>query len=261
MMGHRPLGWDHGEDPGLRWPERTYIRLFGYPAIGMRIRAKGVLPLFERLGTPRRVLDAGCGKGVFSLAMARRFPAAQVTAVDMTESLIERNRKLIATLGVPNLEFRVADVTQLQDAQGFDAILATDILEHVDEDQALLQTFHDNLASGGTLILHVPHVTRHVWGWSRQNFMGIEGHVRPGYTMEGLRGMLEKSGFRVEDAFYNYNNVETLVNDISYLVTGGRERNKALYALVFPWLLLGSWLAGTRRPSRGSGLIYLARRA
>ena len=38
--------------------------------------------------------------------------------------------------------------------------------------------------------------------------MGIEGHVRPGYTLKGLTGMLEAAGFQIEEAFYTYNSIE-----------------------------------------------------
>ena len=103
-------------------------------------------------------------------------------------------------------------------------------------------------------------MTRNLFGWHRTNFMGIEGHVRPGYTREGLCSMLREAGFEIEDAFYSYTSLETLANDISYLITGGREKRKALYALAFPGLLLLSQLGRFTRPDPGSGLIVLARK-
>ena len=48
--------------------------------------------------------------------------------------------------------------------------------------RGLLGRFFRALRPEGELVLHVPHVTRNVWGWQRPNFMGIEGHVRPGFV-------------------------------------------------------------------------------
>ena len=141
-------------------------------------------------------------------------------------------------------------------------IIATDVLEHVENDRGLLLRFFAALRTEGWLVLHVPHITRHVLWWSRVNFTGIEGHVRPGYYLGDLRQMLIEVGFVVEKAFYNYNSLETLMNDISYLITGGHERRKLFYALCFPWLLLGNWLANGKKCARkGSGLVLLAKRS
>ena len=109
--------------------------------------------------------------------------------------------------------------------------------------------------------MHVPHLTRNLFGWHRTNWMDIEGHVRPGYTRDGLAQLLRQAGFEIVRCIYNYNSIETLANDLSYLITGGRERNKPLYALAFP-LLLGLATAGRlHRPrSDGTGLVALARR-
>jgi hypothetical protein len=52
--------------PGLPAVQRWYIRLRGYPALGLRVRAKSILPLLRDVAAPRDVLDTGYGKGVFT---------------------------------------------------------------------------------------------------------------------------------------------------------------------------------------------------
>jgi SAM-dependent methyltransferase len=144
--------------------------------------------------------------------------------------------------------------------EAYDAVLATDVLEHVEDDNGLLQRLLRALRPGGHLLLHVPHETRHLFGWTRLNILGIEGHVRPGYTLEGLWHQLNEAGFRVETATYTFNSIETLMNDLSFLISGGRDRNKWVYALCFPWLMLITWLVRGLRPPIGSGLVFVARR-
>jgi hypothetical protein len=53
--------------------------------------------------------------------------------------------------------------------------------------------------------------------------------------------------------------METLTNDISKFITGAKERNKGLYALVFPLLLFFSFMGSFYRSQKsGSGLVALA---
>jgi SAM-dependent methyltransferase len=255
------VGREQAEAPGLSDLERLYVRVFGYPALGLRVRAKTILPLIRSLPEPARILDAGCGKGVFTFASARIFPQALVIGTDSSLELVERNTILAERLGTKNIQFETQDLTQLEALEAYDLIIATDVLEHVDDDRGLLSRFFYALQRGGHLVLHVPHVTRHVLGWSRLNFTEIEGHVRPGYSLDDLLQMLIETGFEVKEAFYNYNSLDTLMNDISYLITEGHERRKLLYALCFPWLLLGNWLANSIRPLKGSGLVVLAKRS
>jgi SAM-dependent methyltransferase len=255
------VGREQAGAPGLSGLERLYVRVFGYPALGLRIRAKTILPLIRNLPLPRRILDAGCGKGIFTFATARIFPEALVIGVDSSPELVRRNTILAERLGIKNIRFYVQDLTEFEAPETYDVIIATDVLEHVADDCGLLCGFHAALQPGGRLVLHVPHVTRHVLGWSRLNFIEIEGHIRPGYSLDGLRQMLIVSGFEIEEAFYNYNSLDTLLNDISYLITEGHERRKLLYALCFPWLLLGNWLANGFRPRKGSGVVFLAQRS
>jgi hypothetical protein len=89
--------------------------------------------------------------------------------------------------------------------------------------------------------------------------MDIEGHVRPGYTLSGLIELLNDGGFKVIKCIYNYNSLETLVNDISKLITGAKEKNRFLYAICFPFLL-GIANIGRLFPAKndGSGLVCLA---
>lgn len=250
-------------DPALSAAERAYVRVWGAPVLGLRMRARYLLPVIDGLAPEgvRRVADAGSGRGLFTFHLARRFPAAEVVGLDIDVGQVERNNAVSRRLGVSNCRFELADVTRIACDGRWDLILSTDNLEHLEDDVGQARRFHGALAPGGRLVVHVPHRTRHVFGWRRENFMGIEGHVRPGYTREQLVGLLGDAGFVVSSATYTYNSIETLANDLSYLITGGRERRKPLYAAAFP-LLLALTQLGRPWPARaiGSGLIVVARR-
>lgn len=247
-------------DPYLTRMERLYIRVFGVPIMGMRIRARSILPLIDSLRGEKifKIADAGSGRGLFSFYAARSFPHSQVVGMDIDYAQIERNNQICDKLGYKNCRFIYQDVTQIHEKCAYNLVLCTDNLEHIEDDFRQCSVFYRALSPGGRLLIHVPHITRNLFGWHRPNFMGIEGHVRPGYTKGHLSEMLNKAGFQIETAFYNYGHFETLVNDISYLITGGRERHKGFYSLAFPLLLGLSQLDRLMTPRNGSGLVILA---
>jgi SAM-dependent methyltransferase len=257
-----PFGIEVALTPGLTAFERLYIKLLGVPILGLRIRARTILHLLDDVGTPQRIVDAGSGRGMMVLACARRFPKATVMGVDLLASQNTLNNHIVQQLGLSErVCFETWDVLRLPELGTFDLIISSDSLEHLEDDLGGVTMFRQALNPGGYLLVHVPHLTRNLFGWHRQNWMDIEGHVRPGYTREGLMTLLQQGGLRVKQCVYNYNSLETLANDISKLITGARERNKGLYAIMFPWLMLLASLGSLYQPKHdGSGLVALAMR-
>lgn len=262
MLIGRRFGRELLLDPELGGLERLYVRLFGVPVLGLRVRAGYVVPVLRTLQGDgvAAIADAGCGRGLFTACCARLFPRAEVVGYDIDRRQVERNNATARRAGLPNLRFEVQDLTELAAEEAFDLVLSVDNLEHLEDDRGQCRRFFRALRPGGRLLVHVPHETRNLFGWRRRNFMEIEGHVRPGYTRQGLSTLLAEEGFEVERSGYSYGSIETLANDLSFLVTGGRERRKALYAVVFPLLLALAVAGGLRAPREGSGLWLLARR-
>ena len=256
-----PFGSEIALSPNLGTFEKNYIRVFGAPILGLRVRARAILPLLNEIGTPTSIADAGSGRGIMTMAAARKFATARVVGLDLNEKQNEINNQIARELEIKNVEFRSWDVLKLDALGTFDAILSSDNLEHIEDDLACARVFYNALNPNGHLIVHVPHLTRNLFGWHRQNWMDIEGHVRPGYTRQGLTDLLIRAGFRVVKCFYNYNSLETLANDTSYAITGGHERNKLLYAFCFPFLMgLANLGALYKNEHDGTGLVALAKK-
>jgi len=254
-----PFGSELALTPGLTPLERIYVKLFGAPILGLRVRARTILPFLDQIPDPRRIADAGCGRGMITLACARRFPTAEVFGVDLDEDQNRVNSEIAKKVGLKKVQFVTMDAMKLPELGRFDLIISMDMLEHLDDDLGAVKMFCEALGPSGHLLVHVPHLTRNIFGWQRENWMDIDGHVRPGYTKDGLTRLLARGGLHVKICIYNYNTMETLANDISKLITGARERNKGLYALVFPLLLFFSFLGSFYRSQKsGSGLVALA---
>ena len=242
--------------------ERLYIRLFGMPILGLRIRAWRMLPLIQRYAAEaQRILDVGSGRGVLTLEIAKRLPQAEVIGLDHAyEYKIEMAKQIAQQRGLRNCHFEVGDFWAADFPHRFDAIVAIDVLEHLRDDAAAVQRFAALLQPGGVLIIHVPHYYRNIWGRRHLNFADIEGHERIGYLQADLLELLRRAGLRLLTHGYTYASCETLANDLSYLITGGRERQKALYSLAFPFLLALAYTGKGVTPRFGSGLYCIGQK-
>jgi SAM-dependent methyltransferase len=108
----------------------------------------------ERAGSqPRRILDLGTGTGTGAPALARRFEGADVIAVDVSASMLDRLRAKTRELG---LDGRIQAVQADLDAEWpvtgtVDLVWASNSLHHVkDPDQVLAWVFAA-LRPGGLL--------------------------------------------------------------------------------------------------------------
>lgn len=245
-------------DPGRGRFERTYARVLGAPANGLRIRLRRVLPATD--GVYRDILDAGCGSGVFSLELAKRHPEARVVGIELDPGLVARANEMAQRAGITNVEFRQGDVTRLDFEAGFDLVVSVDNLEHVEDDVTAMRTLLRALRPGGRLVNHVPGYERRWFVLGRRLNFDVPGHVRPGYRTEELVGKLTAAGFAIDRHQYTYGVIETLTNNISYSISGADQRRKFLYAAAFPVLLAVSWLGQWSQPRWGAGVLAVAHR-
>lgn len=253
------LGNEQIYNPDYSALEKLYILLFGVPIIGLRIRGRNVFSLIPRDRAYRRILDAGCGLGVFSFELGRRFPRAEVLGVDLLDDLVQKCRQIAQRSRVDRVSFRRESVEGLAEENVFDLITCVDLLEHVEDDLSALRSLHRATAPGGILVLHVPALYRRYPVWRKSLNFDVETHVRTGYELEGIREKIEKAGYFIRAIGYTYGFWETLANNLSYRITRARMQNKELYAMAFPVLYLISLLGYRARPKTlGAGVFAVA---
>jgi len=107
------------------------------------------------LSDGQRILELGCGWGSFSLWMARRYPAARITAVSNSHS----QRHFIAgeakSQRLSNLDVVTADMNDFIPQGRFDRIVSIEMFEHMSNWRPLLQRMRDSLAPEGRMFLHI----------------------------------------------------------------------------------------------------------
>jgi SAM-dependent methyltransferase len=206
----------------------------------------------------KSILDAGCGRGVISRMLARRYPGARIDAIDQDAAGQDANRLIAQQTGLKNCRFKLGDLTELNETATYDLIVSIDNLEHIVQDIDVLQRFYRAMADGGTLLVHVPHYYRRwpILNWS-VNF-DVPGHVRPGYHLPEIVERVRKSGFLVERSGFSYGFLENLANNIGYAITAAEEKKRVLYAVLFPLLNFMAWVGHWSTPTMGAGVWVVA---
>ena len=95
-----------------------------------------------------KVLDFGCGTGSTAIALAG--DVAHITAVDISDKMIEIARQKADEAGVKNITFLIKPISELATDKGeFDVVLGMSILHLVDDRDNVLAQVFDALKPGG----------------------------------------------------------------------------------------------------------------
>ena len=162
---------------------------------------------YERLGLQPgdRLLDLGCGFGRHAFEAARR--GARVVALDYAEDELKEVRNTFAAMAdaaeVPasSLAGTVqGDATRLPFADGsFDRVIASEVLEHIPDDEAAMRELARVLRPGGTMAVTVPSwlPEKVCWTLSEEYHAPFVtgGHVRI-YRDGEVREKLQGAGVR-----------------------------------------------------------------
>jgi 2-polyprenyl-3-methyl-5-hydroxy-6-metoxy-1,4-benzoquinol methylase len=104
----------------------------------------------------RRVLEVGCGIGTYTAAMAAG--PRKIVAMDMERAFVEEAARRLARL--PNVRLMCGDATAADiprpNGEAFDTVVLFDVLEHIEDDAALLARLGAQLGPRGHLVLKVP---------------------------------------------------------------------------------------------------------
>ena len=103
----------------------------------------------QDVSAPRRLLDLGAGTGLLSLLLARQFPQAQLTLLDLSDSMLAKARERLAGLA-GRCDFIVADYTQALPGE-FEGVVSALSIHHLDDAHklALFHRIYQALTVGG----------------------------------------------------------------------------------------------------------------
>lgn len=133
-----------------------------------------------------RFLEIGCGTGYVLSGITDAFPQAHLVGSEVFSAGLS-----FAARRLPKAELLQMDARSIPYDSEFDVIGAFDVLEHIEEDEAVLVEMHRAIAQHGGIILTVP---LHPWLWSRQDEYAC--HVRR-YCVGELSEKVRRAGFRL----------------------------------------------------------------
>lgn len=89
---------------------------------------------------PQSILDVGCGGGLFTIRLGRRYPKAKVTGIDISQKAIAfaNERLQAAQPPVRNVEFLVPPTIELAyPSESFDVITSTLVCHHLSDEELI----------------------------------------------------------------------------------------------------------------------------
>lgn len=133
----------------------------------------------------KSLLDVGCGTGELIMWLRERFPAdVAYWGVDLSSKTIERDTTLH-----PYATFRVLNVEREQLDRTFEAVICTEVIEHLDHRPAAMSHLAAMVAPGGHLVVTCPTGKVH----ATERHFGHTTHP----TIAELRDLTKNAGLEV----------------------------------------------------------------
>jgi 2-polyprenyl-3-methyl-5-hydroxy-6-metoxy-1,4-benzoquinol methylase len=154
-------------------------------------RRNYLMDLLKNASKDSKILDIGCSSGIFLKDLEKLgFNPNNLFGIDISKKAISNCKKS----GLQNTF--VMDAQEINLKEQFDIIIASDCLEHLQEDEKALQNWKTLLKPNGTMYVFVPAFTS-LWSYHDT----INQHFRR-YTKNQLKRKLEKQGLKIQKASY-----------------------------------------------------------
>jgi len=178
------IGADSGFNPAL------FERLLRFEETSFWFvnRANLIISLLRKhFPAASTLLEVGCGTGSVLLALERANPDLMVTGSELhPEGLAYARRRLR-----PDVALLQMDARSIPAREHFYVVGAFDVIEHIPEDQRVLEQIYGVLKPGGGTIVGVP---QHPWLWSPAD---DAAHHQRRYARGELERKLAQTGFQV----------------------------------------------------------------
>ncbi len=136
--------------------------------------------------TARSFFEIGCGTGYVLEGLHRALPHLRVVGAELHGEGLQH-----ASQRVPSVELLQMDARRIPFDSEFDLIGAFDVLEHIDDDERVLDELGAAVKPGGGILITVP---QHPWLWSASDDYGE--HKRR-YRRAELVAKVTAAGFEV----------------------------------------------------------------
>lgn len=131
------------------------------------------------------VLNAGCGSGELSFILASN--GYTVTGFDLDKDYIDLAMKNAQKMKAKNCSFIVSGIENYRPPTKYDCVIATDVLEHIEDDKYAFEKLVYFTKPGGSVIITVP-AGQYLFGFHDEQL----GHFRR-YSIDGFKKIVPKN--------------------------------------------------------------------
>jgi len=158
------------------------------------------------------VLEIGCGRGDFSLWLAKKYPLATITGIDFSDAAVDVALAKLSRHAF-NLRFLVDDAESLNFPSAvFDHVISCECLEHIPHPEKMVREMARVLKPGGKFILTTENYFNGMFlawlnSWLKSKPFDSGGSLQPlehFFLWWRVRKILERGGLRVEHMESNH---------------------------------------------------------
>lgn len=152
-------------------------------------------------GNYHKILDIGTGTGYLAFPLSEEFQTASVYGIDIAETIIEKNNKIVKEKGIQNLAFQAFDgLTYPFADESFDLIVTRYAFHHFPNATDAIQQMNKLLVKGGKVLISDPMRNEKDFNGIIDNFMRIkkDGHIRF-YASKEIDTLFTNNGFLKEN--------------------------------------------------------------
>ncbi len=218
---------------------QEYVNYTNYSDIEDIKRLHFIVNSVKRLqSTSIKILDIGCGNGNISLALGSL--GFEVIGIDIDQVSIEmaKSRNVFSTVS-----FQVLDANSFDVHDAFDAIVCSEVLEHLTKPKELTEQIYKILKPGGIFIATVPNgygprellITRSVQFLSRKGFDKAILSIKRilGYNAKTIQSSNEDL---THLQFFSFTAFHKLINSAGFKLVGYQSSD--FLERIFPFSLL-----------------------
>lgn len=181
----------------------------------------------------KKILDIGCGTGNFTGLLRRRFPTADIKALDISEGMIDIAKKKLKDKGI---EFILGDAETVELGEEFDLIGSNASFQWFGKLERTIPKYSRLLTQGGVMIFTVfGRKTLCELGASLKEVFGEDVSVAsrdfPGEKMikDTMRRCFNKAVIEEETRMEKPHSLKALLTQIKYTGTRGNGIDKKLW--------------------------------
>jgi len=152
------------------------------------------------------ILDIGCGNGALTFDLAKK--AKKVVGIDISKNNIKIARNKYDSA---NIEYKVGDATKDLDNKKFDAVVLSNVLEHIKDRQDFLNKIKDLAPK---ILIRVPMINRD-WITLYKKELGLEWRLDKThyieYTLDTFKEEIEKVGLSLDSYSIQFGEIWAVV--------------------------------------------------